>query len=100
MSPLRQIETAELLIDANNFLVSDASAILAGTPQAQLITPQTPKRLKGMTAEAICPQGTRTLMLAGSDIFDPGLVRPRSPPVCTENLIRVDDVLESPKLAE
>jgi RepB plasmid partitioning protein len=30
-----------------------ASAILAGTPQAQLVTPQTPKRLKGMTAEAI-----------------------------------------------
>jgi hypothetical protein len=30
-----------------------ASAILAGTPQAQLVTAQTPKRLKGMTAEAI-----------------------------------------------
>jgi ATP-dependent DNA ligase len=29
-----------------------ASAILAGTPQAQLLTAQTPKRLKGMTAEA------------------------------------------------
>jgi hypothetical protein len=53
MSPLRQIEAAELLINANNFSVSYASAILAGTPQAQLITPQTPKRLKGMTAEAI-----------------------------------------------
>jgi hypothetical protein len=24
----------------------------------------------------------------------------RSTPVCTENLIRVDDVMESPKLAE
>jgi hypothetical protein len=33
--------------------VAYASAILAGTPQAQLATPQTPKRLKGMTAEAI-----------------------------------------------
>ena len=53
MSPLRQIEAAELLINANNFSVSYASAILAGTPQAQLATPQTPKRLKGMTAEAI-----------------------------------------------
>jgi hypothetical protein len=53
MSPLRQIEAAELLINANNFSVSYASAILAGTPQAQLVTPQTPKRLKGMTAEAI-----------------------------------------------
>src|SRR5450432_3708966 len=53
MNPLRQIETAELLINANNYSVSYASAILAGTPQAQLVTPQTPKRLKGMTAEAI-----------------------------------------------
>jgi hypothetical protein len=53
MNPLRQIEAAELLINANNFSVSYASAILAGTPQAQLATPQTPKRLKGMTAEAV-----------------------------------------------
>lgn len=53
MSPLRQVEAAELLINANNFSVSYASAILAGTPQAQLASAQTPKRLKGMTAEAI-----------------------------------------------
>jgi RepB plasmid partitioning protein len=53
MNPLRQVEAAELLINANNFSVSYASAILAGTPQAQLATAQTPKRLKGMTAEAI-----------------------------------------------
>src|SRR5258708_1552563 len=53
MNPLRQIEAAELLINANNFSVSYASAILAGTPQAQLVTAETPKRLKGMTAEAI-----------------------------------------------
>src|SRR3982074_2073200 len=53
LNPLRQIEAAELLINANNFSVSYASAILVGPPQAQLVTPQTPKRLKGMTAEAI-----------------------------------------------
>src|SRR5712671_4660158 len=53
MSPMRQVETAELLINANNFSISYASAILAGTPQAQLVDAQTPKRLKGMTAEAI-----------------------------------------------
>src|SRR3982075_1915027 len=53
MNSLRQIEAAEFLINANNFSISYASAILAGTPQAQLVTPQTPKRLKGMTAEAI-----------------------------------------------
>ena len=38
MNSLRQIEAAELLINANNFSVSYASAILAGTPQAQLVT--------------------------------------------------------------
>ena len=53
INPIRQIEAAELLINANNFSVSYAAAILTGTPQAQLVTPQTPKRLKGMTAEAI-----------------------------------------------
>jgi hypothetical protein len=53
MNSLRQIEAAEFLINANNFSVSYASAILTGTPQAQLVSPQTPRRLKGMTAEAI-----------------------------------------------
>jgi RepB plasmid partitioning protein/ParB/Sulfiredoxin domain len=53
MNPIRQIEAAELLINANNFSVSYASAILTATPQAQLATPQTSRRLRGMTAEAI-----------------------------------------------
>lgn len=53
MRPLRQIEAAELMINANNFAVSYASAILTATPQTGLVDPQTPKRLKGMTAEAI-----------------------------------------------
>jgi hypothetical protein len=53
MNPLRQIEAAELLINANNYSVSYASAILAGTPQAQLVDATTPKRMKGMTAEAL-----------------------------------------------
>ncbi|MGZ5872096.1 MAG: plasmid partitioning protein RepB C-terminal domain-containing protein [Bradyrhizobium sp.] len=53
MNPMRQIEAAELLINANNYSVSYATAILAGTPQAQLANPTTPKRMKGMTAEAL-----------------------------------------------
>jgi ParB-like chromosome segregation protein Spo0J len=53
MNPIRQIEAAELLINANNYSVSYATAILVGTPQAQLIDPTTPKRMKGMTAEAL-----------------------------------------------
>jgi len=53
MNPIRQIEAAELLINANNYSASYAAAILAGTPQAQLVDPATPKRMKGMTAEAL-----------------------------------------------
>jgi RepB plasmid partitioning protein/ParB/Sulfiredoxin domain len=53
MIPMRQIEAAELLINANNFSVGYASAILAGTPQAHLVNTSTPKRMKGMTAEAL-----------------------------------------------
>lgn len=53
MKPLRQIEAVELLINANNYSVSYASAILAGTPQTQLVETDKPKRLKGMTPEAM-----------------------------------------------
>jgi len=53
MNPIRQPEAAELLINANNYSASYAAAILAGTPQAQLVDPATPKRMKGMTAEAL-----------------------------------------------
>jgi hypothetical protein len=53
MVPLRQVEAAELLINANNYSVGYATAILAGTPQTQLINAATPKRMKGMTAEAL-----------------------------------------------
>lgn len=53
MVPMRQIEAAELLINANNYSVGYATAILAGTPQSQLINSTTPKRMKGMTAEAL-----------------------------------------------
>jgi len=53
MLPMRQIEAAELLVNANNYSVGYATAILAGTPQAQLINASTPKRMKGMTAEAL-----------------------------------------------
>ena len=66
MSPLRQVEAAELLINANNFSVSYASAILAGTPQAQLASAQTPKRLKGMTAEAIARMERELSRLPGA----------------------------------
>lgn len=53
MKPLRQIEAAELLVNANNYSVAYASAILAGTPQTQLAEGAKPKRIKGITPEAM-----------------------------------------------
>jgi len=53
MKPLRQIEAAELLVNANNYSVAYASAILAGTPQMQLVEGSKPKRIKGITPEAM-----------------------------------------------
>lgn len=47
MIPLRQIEAAELMVNANNYSVAYVSAILAGTPQAQLVEANKPKRVKG-----------------------------------------------------
>lgn len=53
MKTLRQIEAAELLVNANNYSVAYISAILAGTPQSQLIDANKAKRLKGLTPEAM-----------------------------------------------
>lgn len=53
MKPLRQIEAAELLVNANNYSVAYVSAILAGTPQAQLTEGSKPKFTKRITPEAM-----------------------------------------------
>jgi hypothetical protein len=53
LKPLRQLEAAELLVNANNYSVAYASAILAGTPQTQLAEGAKPKRIKGITPEAM-----------------------------------------------
>jgi hypothetical protein len=58
MKPLRQIEAVELLINTNNYSVSYATAILAGTPQSQLVESSKPKRLKGVTPEAMARMET------------------------------------------
>jgi DNA-binding transcriptional MerR regulator len=53
MKTLRQIEAAELMVNANNYSVAYISAILAGTPQAQLVDTNKPKKMKGITPEAM-----------------------------------------------
>lgn len=72
MQPLRQIEASELMINANNYSVAYASAILAGTPQSQLAEPNRPKTVKGVTADAIIrmERELRRLQEAMSSIQD------------------------------
>ena len=53
MIPLRQIEAAELMVNTNNYSVAYISAILAGTPQAQLVEANKPKRINGVTPQAV-----------------------------------------------
>ncbi|CAN7158301.1 ParB N-terminal domain-containing protein [Phyllobacterium sp. LjRoot231] len=53
MQPFRQIEAAELMINANNYSTGYAKAILVGTPRTQLADPNRPKNIRGITAEAI-----------------------------------------------
>ena len=52
MKPFRQMDAAELMVGSNNYSVSYASAILAGTPQAQLVDGAT-KKPKGATAATL-----------------------------------------------
>ena len=49
MVPLRQIEAAELMVAMNRFTASYAQALLAATPQTQLVDASQPKRVKGLT---------------------------------------------------
>lgn len=51
MTPLRQIEAAELMIAMNKYSSSYARALLAATSQSQLIETSKPKILKGLTDE-------------------------------------------------
>ena len=53
MKAMRQIEAAELMMNANNYTPAYISAILAGTPQAQLVDTKKPKKMKGITPEAM-----------------------------------------------
>lgn len=51
MRPVRQIEAAELMIAAGNFTLSYAKALLAATRQTDLVKPDQPKKIAGMTPE-------------------------------------------------
>jgi hypothetical protein len=51
MKPARQIECAELMCSLRNFSLSYAKALLAATPQSQLVEPDRPKKISGLSAE-------------------------------------------------
>jgi hypothetical protein len=53
MRPLRQIEVAELMIAMDNYSVSYSKALLAATPQDQLVDSERPKSFKGISAQQI-----------------------------------------------
>jgi hypothetical protein len=53
MKPMRQIEVAELMIAMDNYSVSYSKALLAATPQDQLIDSGQPKKFNGISAEQI-----------------------------------------------
>jgi uncharacterized ParB-like nuclease family protein len=51
VKPMRQIEMAELMVAANNFSGSYAQCLLAATPQEQLLEPDKPKEVNGLSPE-------------------------------------------------
>jgi len=51
MKPVRQIEAVTLMKDAGVFTVAYSRALLAATPQDQLINPEKPKKVNGLSAE-------------------------------------------------
>ena len=51
VTPMRQIEMAELMVAANSFSASYAQCLLAATPQEQLLEPDKPKDVRGLSPE-------------------------------------------------
>ncbi len=51
MVPMRQIEAATLMNDAGVYTGSYAQALLAATPKHQMVNPQKPKKIRGLTED-------------------------------------------------
>jgi hypothetical protein len=51
MAPLRQIEVANLMNDSGVYTQSYALALLAATPQSQLVHTQKPRKIRGLDEE-------------------------------------------------
>ncbi len=53
MKPMRQVEVVELMIAMDSYSVTYSKALLAATPQDQLVDAGKPKNFKGISAEQI-----------------------------------------------
>ena len=53
MNPVRQIEAAELMVAMNKYTVGYARSLLAATPSSQLMQPEQPKGIRGVSPEQI-----------------------------------------------
>lgn len=53
MTPMRQIEAAELMVAMNKYTVNYARSLLAATPEDQLKNPEKPKAVKGISRQQL-----------------------------------------------
>lgn len=53
MKPIRQIEAAQLMVAMNKFTINYARSLLAATPESQLVSAATPKKIKGISREQL-----------------------------------------------
>lgn len=53
MKPIRQIEAAQLMVAMNKFTINYARSLLAATPENQLVSAATPKKIKGISREQL-----------------------------------------------
>lgn len=63
MVPLRQIEAAEMMAGMNRYSKGYVQAILAATPEAQLVPDAKPKAVKGLSAEQVALMERETAQL-------------------------------------
>jgi len=74
VNAVRQLEIAELMVNANNFFTGYAEALVLGTPREQLANASVPKKKTGLKPEQIAKmeQETESLerdMKAASETF-------------------------------
>ena len=53
MKPMRQIEAAQLMVTMNKYTVNYARSLLAASPDSQLISGSTPKKIRGISREQL-----------------------------------------------